>query len=311
MNTAARLSRRALRVGLALLCFFCALCTLNSADAQRLRFRSSGLVTFVPTSEAYLAALGATLEPEPSSPDIRMRVDKGKRYTLHVEPTARPDGAPELQARYTFETKEDGTTVTPWLPLNGPLQETFSNRSNRMDVSAAYRVRLTGREVAGTYAFSLTYRVNGSSVRHEVRVVVPTAVALRLDTSLVRVQSATLNFDYSGANVSTYMRAVETRSLLSATESDVRALEVFSNHPREYAVTVEVTQQGVAPSSGGLSDRLYLAGQPAQGRRFRGASPTYGFAPLISPDDFALRVDGLEDPGTYTFRLTYDVRANP
>ncbi len=306
-----KIAAKRLSVCLAFLCFLCTLCTLNLADAQRLRFRSSGLVTFAPTSEVYLTALGGTLEPESSSPDVRMRVDKSRRFTLSVEPTPRPSGAPELQARYTFTTKRDGTTVTPWLPLNAPFQSTFSNIDRRMDVSVAYRVRLTGQEVAGSYTVALTYRANDSSVRHEVRVVIPTATALRLDTSLVTAQNALLDFDYGGANLKAYLRAVEARSPLSATADNFRALEVFSNHPRGYTVTVEVAQQDISPGGDTLADRLYLAGQPARGRRFVSTSPTYGFEPLISPDDFALRVDGLEDPGRYTFRLTYDARANP
>ena len=286
------------------------LCSLGVADAQRLRFRSSGLVTFAPTSDVYLASFGDTLEPEPSSPDIRMRVDGSRRYTLRIEPTARSNGAPELQARYTLSSRRGGAAVTGWLSLDRALQGTVASPDERTEISAEYRVRLTGEEVAGSYTVSVTYRAGSASAQHSVRVVVPSATALRLDASLATVQSAALSFDYGGANLSAYLRAIEARTPLGATGSDFRALEVFTNSPRGYTVAVEV-QQDLVQGDDQVADKLYLTGQPAQGRRFRSTSPTYGFEPLISPDDFALLVDGLEEPGTYTFRLTYDAQANP
>ncbi len=302
--------RRARRVCLVLLCLFG---LLGTADAQRLRFRSSGRVAFAPTSEVYLAALGGSVEPEPSSPNIRMRVDKSKRYTFRVEPSSRPAGAPELQARLTFSSKKDDRYVTPWLSLDEPWQEVIARRDKRTEISVEYRAQLSGGEVAGSYTTSLTYRAGNSSVRHDVRVVVPTATSLRVERSLVTAQTATLEFDYSGKGVMTYLRATETLTPLSATSSDIRTLEVFTNNPQGYTVTVSVVQDDVLPNpaSASLTDRLYLAGQSAEGRRFSTASPTYGFEPLLSPSDFSLSVDGSEQPGDYTFRLIYDVRPNP
>ncbi len=295
-------------VCLTLLCF---LCVLGSADAQRLRFRSSGLVTFAPTAETYLASLGEITQPEPSSPNIRMRVDRARRYTFRVEPTSRSTGAPELQARYTFSSRNGGTAVTNWLSLDRPLQGTITSPDNRTEISVAYRVQLTGQEVAGNYTTSVTYRAGNSPVQHDVRIAVPTATALRIDSSLVTSQTARVDFDYSGSNVMTYLRAIETLTPLSATDSDVRTLEVFSNDPQGYTVTVAVTQEDLSPGGELIAERLYLAGQPAQGRRFSSASPTYGFEPLLTPAEFSLLVDGLEEPGDYTFRLTYDAQANP
>ena len=293
------------------LAFLCLLFSLTLADAQRLRFRSSGLVTFAPTTDMYLAKLGDVIEPEPSSPNIRMRVDNARQYLFRVDPTARPGGAPQLQARYVFSSRNGGSAATNWISLDRPLQGTVTSPDSRTEIEVAYRVQLTGQEVAGDYTTSITYRANNSLVQHDVRVVVPEATALRIDSSLVTAQTATINFDYSGDQLRAYLQAIETLTPLPATDSDIRTLEVFTNNPSGYTVTVGVTLDTPSPSGSLLAEHLYIAGQPAQGRRFSNASPTYGFQPLISPDDFSLLVDGSEEPGDYLFRLTYDAKANP
>ena len=293
------------------LAFLCFLCSLSLADAQRLRFRSSGLVTFAPTTDVYLTELGDVIEPDPSSPNIRMRVDNARQYLFQIDPTARPSGAPELQARYIFSSRNGGSASTNWISLDRPLQGTVTSPDRRTEIEVAYRVRLTGQEVAGDYTTSITYRANNSPVQHDVRVVVPEATALRIDSSLVTAQTATINFDYGGDQLRAYLQAIETLTPLPATDSDIRTLEVFTNNPGGYTVTVGVTLDTPSPSGSLLAEHLFIAGQPAQGRRFTNASPTYGFQPLISPNDFSLLVDGSEEPGDYLFHLTYDAQANP
>ena len=304
--------RACLRVCLALLGFFCVLNALSTGDAQRLRFRSSGLITFAPPSEVYLAALGEAVEPEPLSPDIRMRITRSRRYTFQIERSAWSADAPELQARYVFSNRRGGRFETTWLSLDSPLQGTFTTDDNRTDISAVYRVQLTGREVGDTYTTTVTYRAGDSSVQHDVRVVVPATTALRVNGSFDNTQTTTINFDYSGSQVMTYLRALENAAPLSATSSDLRTVEVFSNARGGYSVSVDVSPiSAVNASNRALSDKLYLKGQIAQGRRFSSASPTYGFQPLASPDDFSLFVDGSEGPGDYTFNVTYEAQTNP
>ena len=304
--------RACLRVCLALLGFFCVLSALSTGDAQRLRFRSSGLITFAPTSEAYLAALGEAVEPERSSPDIRMRITRSRRYTFQIERSVWSADAPELQARYIFTNRRGGRVETGWLSLDSPLQGTFTTDDNRTDISAAYRVQLTGREVGGTYTTTVTYRAGDSSVQHDVRVVVPTTTALRVNGSLDNTQTVTVNFDYSGSRVMTYLRALEDAAPLPATSSDLRTVEVFSNARGGYSVDVDVSPNNVVNESNRvLRDNLYLKGRTARGRRFSSTSPTYGFQPLASPDDFLLFVDGSEEPGNCTFQVTYEAQTNP
>ena len=307
--------RVCLRVCLALLGFFGVLSALSTADAQRLRFRSSGLVTFAPTSEAYLAALGEAVEPERSSPDIRMRVTRSRRYTFRIERSAWSADAPELQARYVFSNRRGGRFETTWLSLDRPLQGTFTTDDNRTDISVAYRVQLTGREVADAYTTTVTYRAGNSSVQHDVRVVVPTTTALRVNGSLDNTQTSTVNFDYSGSRVMTYLRALEDAAPLPETSSDLRTVEVFSNARGGYSVDVDVSPNSVVNESNrvlrDMRDNLYLKGRTARGRRFSSTLPTYGFQPLASPDDFLLFVDGSEEPGNYTFQVTYEAQTNP
>ena len=175
----------------------------------------------------------------------------------------------------------------------------------------AYRLRLNGDEAAGTFMSPVTYRIRDptQTATHTARVNLPTFLALRW-LSAPASGSATLRFEYAAAPMA-YLQAVTAGAPLAPTSADFDRLEVSTNHPSGYTVTVLVTPLDAPSGAPSLVPRLMLAGATAEGRRFTSTGPTDGFVTLATPDDFGLVVDGSETPGAYRIELRYEAARNP
>lgn len=291
----------------------------SSALAQRVKFQSTGLLEFAPTQNDFVDALlcpGCTsLDPSGLSADFQLRVlRQGKRaYTLNVQHEGWvPQGAPELEARYTIQEKRSGKlSVTDWLTLDSARQDLFYGREPVTDIKVEYRLRLNLQEKAGTYETSVRYGVGNSSVRHRVRVVIPSVTLLRIKDRAGSAIAAQLNFDYSGVDALSYMQAVTSGEPLQVTSSSLEQVEIFTNNPKGYLVSVTVDPID-GPVNGDLSKSdIYLFGRSAEGQRLNGNSATNGFETLILPQDFSLHITGNEASGSYTFSVRYRTVLKP
>ncbi len=298
-------------------------CSLAQAQDGRVSLSSGGTVTFEVSASDLVAAQGCNgcvvVEPVPG-PSVVLEVRRqnpNRIYTVDVSLDGWiPMGGPGLEARYTV-TSRDGRTVfltTGWRSVDGVPQALFSQDDTagevRARVEVAYRLRLSGEEAAGAYTAAVVYRIreSGSTVSHPVVVTLPTFLTLRWAGSVL--PDATLRFEYGDAP-SAYVQAITTGALLAPTSADFERLEVSTNHPTGYVVTVAVTAVDAPPFASDLTSQLRLTGRPVDGLRFVGEGATSGFVTLATPADFGLFVDGSESPGAFRFTLRYDGTPGP
>lgn len=291
------------------------------AQDGRVSLVAGGPVTFTVTAEAMVAAAACpgchTLYPDSGTPvvlEVR-RQNPNRFYTLDVFHNGfTPLGAFQLEARYAV-TNERGNMVLlaiDWRPVTEAPGELFTQqavgRETSVRVEVAYRLRLVGSEPPGLYQTTVTYsiRENASKASHDVRAAIPSFLSLRLVGAMAPALAHNLRFDY-GEAPQQYVHAVSTGTPLPATASDLARVEISTNHPGGYTVTVRVE----ALAEPLLRDRLYLAGALAHGRRLASTHPTRGFVTLVTPDDFSLVVDGSEPPGAYVVTVTYEAILNP
>lgn len=297
-----------------------ALLAVSSASARygQVNFISSGLVSFNVTAEAYANALACAgcnyLYPDPGPP-IVLRVrpqNPDYHYTLDTLHSGFSPANPlNLEARYTVIDHDDNGVLfrIDWRPVNQIPTALFTEPQVEDEaivrVEVEYRLRVTGAELAGNHLASVTYRIreNNRAVAHEVRVILPSFLTLRLVGNITPGLSHTVSFDYSQATAA-YLHAVSSGAPLSATGSSLERVEISTNHPTGFTVTVIVSETP-------LRDRLWLLGLPAHGRRFSSSGPTNGFVTLFTASDFGLVVDGGETPGLHTFSVTYEAVRNP
>jgi hypothetical protein len=170
-------------------------------------------------------------------------------------------------------------------------------------------LRVIGNELAGTFTARVTHHIrqNNTAATHDVRVTLPSSLTLRLVSRAPGPH--TVSFDYSQATAA-YLQAVDSGIPLSVTSSSLERLEISTNHPRGFTVTVTVSEVLAPPGEVALQDRLLLAGQRAHGRRFSSDRPTSGFKTLIAADQFGLLVDGGEAPGLHLLVVHYEA-VNP
>ena len=286
---------------------------------------TSGLVSFTVTADDLAAAAacpGCTyVYPDPG-PQIVFEVRRqnpNRVYTIDALHAGwDPSSALQLEARYTV-TNRNGTTVfleTPWLALGEAPTLVFTQaavqRENRVRVTVAYRLALTGDEAAGAVATRMTHRVreNGSAFSHDVRSALPTTLVLRLVGTTASATSFTVAFDY-GDDVGAYLAAVTSGAPLAVTATDLARAEISTNHPSGYSVTLVVEEVLVPYDGSDVRGRVLLLGTPADGRTFSSTGPTAGFVPLFGGDDYALVVRGDEPPGSYLLTVRLEATRNP
>lgn len=302
-----------------------ALALLGSAQAQVGRIDPVSLVpvTFTVSDADLAAAEGCpgclVVQPDPGPGvvfDVRRQSPRAV-YVLDVSLEGwTPAGGPILEVQVTVTSVDRRTTYleTPWTALSETpialLDQTEANQA-RVRVTASYRLRLVGEETAGTYTSQVTYRIRDTTQTavHAARVSLPTFLALRW-AGAPASGGATLRFDYA-TDPMAYLEAVTGGAPLAPTSADFDRLEVSTNHPGGYTVTVFVTPLDAPPGAPSLLARLTLAGAVADGRRFTSTGPTDGFVTLVTPEDFGLRVDGSEAPGAYRVELRYEATRNP
>ncbi len=287
-----------------------------SAQEASVHFIASGPVSFTVTADAYAAAAACSgcnyLYPDPG-PAVVLEVQRQNRHQLYTLEAFRNPWSPVspllLEARYTVTNARGSRVlfVTDWLPLDATPTVLFSQqalgRETRVRVEIDYRLQATGDELAGDYQSSVTYRIreSDSAVAHEVFVALPTLLSLRL----VGHGGYSVRFDYRD-DPAAYIQAISTGLPLAATSSELERIEIRSNHPSGYTVTIAVEAiQGAA-----LRDRLWLGGAPAHGQSLS-SSANSGFATLLTAEQFGLALDGSEPPGEYSFIVRYQALLNP
>lgn len=298
---------------------------VGAAHAQvgRINPVSSGPVTFTVSDADLAAAQGCpgcvVVAPDPGPGvvfDVR-RQNPNQIYLVDVSLDGwTPTGGPTLEVRVTVTTTNERTTYlqTDWLAVTEVPIEVFNQaqaNQAQVRVTAEYRLRLRGDEAAGTFTSPVTYGIRGTTqaTTHTARVGLPTFLALRW-AGAPATGIATLRFDYGAAPIA-YLQAVTAGAPLAPTSADFDRLEVSTNHPSGYTVTVVVALLEAPLDAPSLAPRLTLAGAAAEGRRFVSAGPTDGFVTLATPDDFGISVDGAEVPGAYRVELRYEAARNP
>jgi len=296
-----------------------ALLAVSSASARygQVNFISSGLVSFNVTAEAYANALACAgcnyLYPDPGLPIVlRVRPQSpDHHYTLETLHSGFGSANPlNLEARYTVIDIDDNSVLftIDWRPVSQIPAVLFTEPQvedeTTVRVEVEYRLRITGAELAGNYLASVSYRIreNNRAVAHNVQVILPSFLTLRLVGQLAPGPH-TVSFDYSQATAA-YLHAVSSGIPLAVTGSNLERLEISTNHPTGFTVTVIVSETP-------LRDRLWLLGTAAHGQRFSSSGPTNGFVTLFTASDFGLVVDGGETPGLHIFTVTYEAVRNP
>jgi hypothetical protein len=300
-----------------------ALAASAQAQVARLSPVSLGPVTFTVDDADLAAAQGCpgcvviAQDPGPGVVfDVR-RQNPNRVYVLDVALDGwTPACGPTLEVQLTVTSVDGRTTYlqTGWTEVTEGATALFDqNQANqaRVRVTASYRLRLGGDETAGTFTSPVTYRIRGTTetATHATQVGLPTFLAIRW-AGTPSSGSATLRFEYATRPM-TYLDAVTSGTPLTATSADFARLEVSTNHPSGYAVTVLATSLDAPIGAASLAPRLTIAGAAADGRRFVSSGPTDGFVTLATPDDFGLIVNGTETPGTYRIELTYEATRNP
>ena len=298
---------------------------VGTAHAQvgRLDPVSSGPVTFTVTDDDLAAAQDCpgcvVVLPDPGPGvvfDVR-RQNPTQVYFLDVVLDGwTPLGGPTLEVQVTVGSTNGRTTYlqTDWMAItevpSAVYDQSQANQA-RVRVTVAYRLRLNGDEAAGTFTSPVTYRIRGTTqtATHTASVGLPTFLTLRW-VGAPASGAATLRFEY-GSMPMTYVQAVASGAALLPTSADFERLEVSTNHPSGYSVTVRVVELDAPIGAPSLASRLTLGGLAAEGRQFTSTGPTDGFVPLAIPGDFGLMVDGGETPGAYRVELRYEAVRNP
>jgi hypothetical protein len=301
------------------------LALVGTAQAQvgRIDPVSSGPVTFTVTDDDLAAAQGCPgcviVLPDPGPGvvfDVR-RQNPNQVYYVDVALNGwTPSGAPTLEVRVDV-TSTNGQTAylqTDWMAITEIASAVFDQseaNQTRVRVTASYRLRLNGDEVAGTFTSPVTFRIRGTTqtTTHTTQIGLPTFLALRW-VGAPASASGTLRFEYANLPM-TYVQAVAEGTALAPTSADFERLEVSTNHPSGYSVTVWAATLDAPLGAPNLAARLTLGGVPADARQFTSTGPTDGFVTLATPADFGLMVDGGETPGAYRVELRYEAVRNP
>ena len=309
----------------ALIVFGLAMVSMVLAQDGRVSLIGPGPVSFTVTPEA-LAAAGdcsncPAIDPDPGTA-VALQVTRQNPNRLFTIDVLHDGWGPNvdlpLEARYTV-TSADGATVflsTSWLPLYTAPTLVFTQAAvqseNRVRVDVAYRLTLRGDEPAGTFVTRVVHRVreSGAATAHEVRVSLPSYLTVRVVGHTGGAATTVVAFDYAEAP-GAYLRAVTSGTPLTPTSGELVRVEVATNHPSGYAVTLSVVPLLTSADGPSLRERLWLDDAPAHGRRFVASGPTEGFVTLATSASYGLRVEGDEAAGDYLFAVTYEAIRNP
>jgi hypothetical protein len=289
----------------------------GGAAAQKVQLTGGAPAVFAPTSDDILAAIGCAppdcIEPLPPATTLKLiRQQRNNQPVLRGSRTAwSPTDDLELWARYTVDGNQSSPFATGWFEIGTSPVEMFGTTDPNTSVTVEYQLRLGLDAAAGSYQTTVFYDAGPGSrgVEHLVTVGVVPVIGLRIDGAPVGAE-ATVAFDYLPSPL-VYLDAITTGALLPPTGGDLTRVEVFSNSPGGYRVTVAVDQ--VANLDGNLfpADALLLAGAPAPTAEFSGPDPTDGYLTLLTADDYRLSVDGDEEPGAYRLTLTFTAEILP
>ncbi len=293
------------------------------AQVGRIDPVSSGPVTFTVTDDDLAAAQSCpgcvVVRPDPGPGvvfDVRRQNPNQVYFVDFVLDGWTPTGGPTLEVRFDVTSTDGRTTYleTDWMAIaetpSTAFDQSLSNQA-RVRVTATYRLLLSGDEAAGTFTSPVTYRIRGTgeTATHTTSVGLPTFLALRW-VGAPATGAATLRFDYANAPMA-YVDAIASGAALLPTSADFDRLEVSTNHPTGYSVTVMAVALDAPIGAPSLTPRLTLGGIAAEARQFASTGPTDGFVTLATPADFGLRVDGGETPGAYRVELRYVALRNP
>jgi hypothetical protein len=306
--------------------YFIIFCFLgfSSALAQKVQFANSGTVLFRPTANQYAAAQGGGyLYADPASPRIKLKILRqalsNAPYSLKVSRTNwNPAADLVLEARYTITGNQSGTTIIDWFPIsNTPTTLlTMTDPKVDVDVDIDYRIKIVGSDPPRPYLITVTYTgvnkhgVTDSAVSHDIRFDAPLSVSLRIDKTVAQTVLATIYFDYS-IDPMKYVNAIVNGTPLTVTSSQVNKVEVFTNNPKGYTVTLSIVLLS-GPTTGSFGiNKLRLQGTLINGKTFRNSSALENYQTLVLPQDFTAIVDGNETSGDYIFQITYTAVMNP
>lgn len=273
-------------------------------------------VVFAPTEAAYVAAIGSALLPDSPQEPIGATLKRDKREAFSAEMWASPWEGPAalaLEVRVTVSGRNVPTEVLGWMPLDQVPVTLLQSDEQRVEVAIEYRLVVDGSEPPGRYATSVTTRVwdaldnsqKHATVTHDISVTIPSYLLVRVAGS---TGAPAVAFDLA-ADVAGYLQAVGSARALPPTGATFDAVEVATNNPSGFSLTVSVAPAalpaGVGPSA------VELFGEPADGVEITRDHATPGYEAVVRPGDFALRVDGSEAAGVTQFQLTYAAQRLP
>lgn len=289
----------------------------STVQAQRVQITGGVPVVFMPVA-ADLAASFDCAPPDclrqiPPAAELKiLRQARRNQPLLRVSRTEWSGaGDLDLFARYLVDGNRSPPFTTDWFEIGSGVVELFDTVDANSRVEIEYQIRPTAGTAAGFYQTEVLYDGGPGSlpVSHPIRVELMPMIALRIDGAPVGAE-ATVVFDYALSPLR-YLAAITSGELLPLTGGDPVRVEVFTNNPGGYRVTVALTQ---IPTAEGLlfpEDSLLLAGVPASERVFEAFAPTGGFETLLDSDDYQLSVDGSENPGSYRLSLTFTAAMLP
>lgn len=296
-----------------------------AASAQGLRCQSAhdcrGDVTFVPTPADVAAAIGDVLYPDEPDGPVRYHIDPSGRRGVNVDIAVSPwIGPGPLQLEMRFTLQGGGPPEhSAWQPLGQAPVRVLIDDDGRRLLTVEYRLQVSGREPVGDYAASILVRswAEGSPPssaqvqRQDVSVRLPAYLLLRLTG--VR-GSAGLSFDLTN-DVPAYLAAVGSGIAIPPTSATFDALEVATNDPHGYVLSVHIHSDPGWRARGEddavLMPHVRLFGEPADGFEVQGRGVTDGFQPVLRPSDFGLLLDGSEAGVDVDFQVDYSLRVRP
>ncbi len=255
---------------------------------------------------------GVVLEIERRNPSVVATIDVAAEGGTAA-------GSLALEARYAaFDATGATLWRTGWLGLAETPVAAFTltrPRGNRDQVRVVpeYRLLPTGREAPGTHLVRVIYRERetGAYADHDLVITAPAYLSIRAVAINGAPVGSGVSFDLS-RNPQAYVDAVVSRRPLPADNRGFARVEVATNAPGGYRITVALEELGsTTAGTAQLRDQVLLEGRPAHDRVFVTDRATDGYRILLEREDFTLALDGSEPTGTHHFVITFRGTAHP